>query len=1482
MTSLDWHNLRPIAGARDKGFEALCAQLAEAETPAGAVFHRKGAPDAGVECYTVLPNGEEWAWQSKFFDQLGDSQWSQLDESVKTALTKHPMLARYYVCIPLDRADGRIEGRTSAFDRWLSYVARWQAIANRPIEFVYWGDHELRERLLRPAMAGRLRFWFDAAVFDPEWFTRQVDETLHSTPRYTPELNLKLPLAAEFEALGRTPYACDQLKALVPRLRDRMRAAFRTDSGDQQWRTHVGSLHQDLEAMLGRLAKLRPEPTPWCEVGRIADEAKRMRDGVAALVAGSRQIAPGANEQSTHQRNLEQLHSELRAAYAALTSISTTANAEVLLLVGPAGRGKTHVLCDVARQRITAGRPTVLAMGQRFSGKDDPWRQLLQQLDLPDWTAAEFIGALEAAAIAAGVRALIILDALNEGEGRAIWPAHLDASLRTIARSPWLGVALSVRAGYEEAVVPDAVRQRAVRVEHLGFTGIEDEATTAFFTYYGLELPSVPLLHPEFSNPLFLKLFCSGLRAAGRRHLERGLDGLTQVFDYFLQAVNEKLAKSLSFHPAQPLVRRAVEALALAMAAKRSRMLPLGEAIALVDALLPGRVFETSLYRGMLVEGVLMEDRVYTRDGRIDVTLLAYERFADHIAVTQLLDAYFDPAVPAASLAAVLSAMGTEPDRVTAGALEALCLQIPERCHRELVALEPQFAEHCGLGRAFRESLVWRARADVTPETEALVTEGLRGSERADYLHTLLTLATVPDHSLNANYLHQWLRIQAMPDRDACWSTYLHERAREDAPAHRLVAWALHRGEQVALDVDSVTLYAMALAWCLSASDRFLRDRATKALVLLLTPRPVVLVRWLELFAPVDDPYIRERIYAVAYGAAMRSNNPKAVGSIAQCVYAQVFAGAPARHVLLRDYARGTIERAAFLDAKLDVDLGRVRPPYRSRPLRVPSQARVDKLAPPWESKKTYKRADWAQQRIRSSVLDGDFGRYVLGTNSSRVSRDFLALRLSEPPWSRPPTPREARESLAAAFSAPARTLWEEFEAADAARRRWGFYSSFATDDSLDDEVLARRWEDARRALSEVLDHATWAKFEALIGDRVSSEAHVLTPGYPLDAMQRYIVWRVFDLGWSARRFAEFDNDIVGDAGRSAHKAERIGKKYQWIAYHEFLAFLSDHYQAFDRDEAVPYEGPWQLNARDIDPSVVSTSLGEEVVTPTSWWTPSYDDWGSAQTHSEWVDDHTRLPGIPTWLSIDANGGAWMLADASVTWRAPLPPEFDSSQSPRREVWYAIHGYFIPADDATKFLEWGLAVDFWGGWMPEPQEVHEMFFGEHAWAPASRYFEASYFGDHGWSRPNFGCPCDVHPVARRYSADAQGLDCSVAESFSLHLPGTSLTSALGLHWTGHGADFVDSRGELIAQDPVVRGPGASGLLLERNALQRHLLEAKLALAWSIIGEKRVLTPALREDPTPSLRITGAYVWCGDGTIRGRVSHLLDEPARERR
>lgn len=819
--NLDWSEIRPLNGSRAHGFEELCAQLARAESPGGAKFERKGTPDAGVECYCVFPDGSEWGWQAKYFRTLETPQWSQLDQSVKNSLDKHPALTRYFVCIPLDRPDARVHGRKSMKQRWDERVEKWRAWAQErglSVEFVWWGSSELLERLSRTEHIGRTYFWFDQRGFDDSWFRARLDEAVQAAgPRYTPEILVDLSIARDLESFGRSPTVFDDLKSRAKGIR----RAFQTVSSlgrheeDPSRAVSTETLTSSLDEILDAMAQIEPVPigklpfagiaekitTALEETGKILEAPSRLED--ECLVEHLKKKTPSSPKWSSfgERRNIVyRLQSELDDARSSLERADSIAGGQLMLLKGKAGTGKTHLLCDFAKRRIETGAPTVLFMGQRFVSNDVPWTQVLRQLDLPNVNADAFVGALETTAQAAGRRALLIIDALNEGQGRSIWPAHLAAFLASVQKSPWIGVLLSVRSEYEALIIPEAIRNRAVSVLHSGFEGQEYEAAKTFFSYYGLEFPSTPILYPEFDHPLFLKTVCLGLKGTGQRRLPRGFHGITAVFDLFLQAVNGRLAKSLDFDPREQLVRAALEKLADRLGGTGARWMERGEAKAVVDALLPNRGFEDSLYRGLVVEGVLSEGmRLQQEEPRSESVYVSYDRFTDHLVADSLLRKHLDSSAPQAAfeeggpLAFIWN--GDTHLFVPPGLIEALCIQIPERTGRELFDLAPALYEQWWTGGAFRQSVMWRKPGAISDTTGQMLNRFIRHDRDMDgTLNVLLTVATLEAHPLNAEFLDKRLRRDSMPERDAWWSTYLHRAWKTQGAVDRLISAGCRTG----------------------------------------------------------------------------------------------------------------------------------------------------------------------------------------------------------------------------------------------------------------------------------------------------------------------------------------------------------------------------------------------------------------------------------------------------------------------------------------------------------------------------------------------------------------------------------------------------------------------------------------------------------------------------------------------------------------
>jgi len=1387
-------------------------------------------------------------------------------------------------------------------ERWEDHVGKWDGWArarNRNVEFIWWGSSELLELLSGSEHVGRVYFWFGERGFDDAWFEARFDEAIRAAgPRYTPPVHVDLPIALELETFGRTESAINDIKSLARGIRKELQHIGTSGSNkeDPSQEVAVERLSRAAEDILKDLSTLEPTPTGVLPFGDIAQEVASAETVADEIIGALSERARDHDAKRRHEgkpgyydnpfrrrlHRVYELQSKLRETGVALSHADEFANSNLLIVNGAAGTGKTHLLCDVTQRRLAAKKPTVLLMGQRFVSADVPWSQALQQLDLPRISTAEFVGALEAAAEAAGCRALLIIDAINEGQGRRIWAPNLAAFLAPLERSPWIAVVLSVRSTYEDVVIPEEIRSQAVVVTHHGFAEHEYDATRTFFSYYGLELPSTPILQPEFRNPLFLKTLCKGLSDDGQRRLPRGFHGITASFELYLRVVNKRLAETLGFNPRDELVRKALQSLAEHLVETNKRWVPRDRAEKAVNAQLPGRKFEDSLYRGLVTEGVLIEE-IATSGGkhREEFVLISYERFADHLIADLLLRTRLDVNSPEAAFAegGGLAFVCDKDRHISPGLLEALCIQVPERVGEELIKLAPALVDRSLIRDAFRQSVVWRKLGAFSESTQTVLNEFTQSQhDFDDTVDVLLTVAIVEGHPLNAEFLDARLRRDSMADRDSWWSTYLHRAWGTRGAVDRIVDWASGISPETDLGAQVVDLTSIALAWMLTSSNRFLRDRATKALVSLLTGRFQATSRLVDRFFDVDDPYVTERIFAVAYGQVMRSNDVESVGALAARVYDRVFAGGtPRPHILLRDYARGVIERALRLGAELTVDEQLIRPPYASPWPHIPEEDEIQPLLPDWgHGSQNSGEVDWGWNLIAGSVLDDDFARYVIGTNSS--SSNWLSLRLDEEPWQ---SPRKRMAALLSTLDSSVQLAWKRYREAEQRVRllvRLAGLREFGSgkrrkqrppneEKGVEVGEAEQARETALRDFQATVSAEKWKDVESILRS-VNEGDDDRPPRFDLKLIQRYVLWRVSDLGWTSERFGEFDRSEIRSQGREARKAERIGKKYQWIGYHEILAYIADHYQYREwlREEVgdQAYDGTWQESLRDIDPSCTlpSTPGGTSWNGHSrSWWGgPWYSAWDETGSHGDWILRENDIPELSDFLTVvhPEDGSRWVNVLGYFNWRQPHPPDLDSIDVERRDFWVHLTGYFLHARDVRPFMNWAKGVDFWGRWMPDPPEVYGMFLGEYGWSPAFRYFNQPYYGAEQWTNPGNGCPISVRIGSFEYVKESGGFDCSINESYALHLPIYELVDRLGLQWTGRSADYIERNGSVAAFDPTAYEEGPTALLLREDLLKRYLSIEGLALCWTALGEKRVLGGGFGGKYHGALRMSGAY------------------------
>ena len=1518
MNDFDWNKLRAHQGSKRDSFEELCAQLAMREIPSEAKFVRKGTPDGGVEGFCLLPNGDEWGWQAKFFlTTLNAPQWSQIEKSVRKALQSHPNLKRYFICVPRNRSDGRILGKETELDRWNRHVEKWQKCAevehSMNVEFFWWGSTELISILSKSEHIGLMYFWFGQHGFDQRWFqNRWTVARASAGARYTPELHVGLPLTRKLRAFSRSECIFSEMRNLAKDITRKFRYLRpSTKASQSEFNTDLlESLSANVDGIVSALSNLEFQPSGQLpfkhiadlvqgtmrEVGRIVDELHTLSFDYFSNLSNTGSGFEDRNNPFEDRLALARdCGDHLDDVRFRLLDASRFADSQILLMEGNAGTGKTHALCDFVKSLVDKNTPALLLMGHQFLSESTPWQPLFDQLDLRDINAETFIGALESAAQTSNRRALLIIDALNEGQGLEYWQQQLAAFLAPMIASPWIGVIISVRRPFPKNAIAEIIRDQAVALIHEGFAGYEYEATQGFFDHYGIVFPNTPLLQPEFRHPLFLKLLCEDLKNRRASRLPPGSSGITVLFGSYLESVNAILSESLDFDQKDNLVQSALARLTEEMvrtgqARRDFKSMERDEAKKVINAFLPGREFSKSLFVRLVNEGILMEDTVRQRGGvEENVCRISYDLLTDHLIVTHLLCNISETSElqRAFQEGGAYEFLIEEPDNFPSGLLELMCIQVPEKFNQELLTIFPALREKNVFRSAFRRSLVWRESKSLSCETVEVL-DSLNSTEQDldETLDALLTVSTINNHLLNADFLDQRLRQYCMPERDAWWSTGIHrawERqhgGKSKGAVHRLIDWAWQTKKGTVLDPRTLELASVTLAWFLTSSNRFLRDRATKALVCLLTDRISATANLIRRMSDVDDPYVKERIYAIAYGIAMRSNDPSSMEHLAILVYESVFStGSPPVHVLLRDYARGVIERAIWLGAELDIDVSAIRPPYNSHWPSMPNDDSMDSLQTKIFSEGTdgdYG-PDFAKREIYYSVMSaGDFGKYVIGFHT-----DWLSKSLNEDSW-RSSEARKAR--LEKCLNKQELMYWHKYKESETAMRLADFSLipritfRIATDEppALDihsapdqptaEEMAAlakakKEFSESDATLRSMLTPDHVEEFDSILQAEETGEGRN-APQLDCGLIQRYVLWRVFDLGWTSQRFAYFDRNLR-NSGREASKPERIGKKYQWIAYHEFLAYLADHYQYLDftypNGEGVTFVGPWD-SIRDIDPSCTLISTAgrsrNRYETPV-WWSPHLvQSWRAIMQRPGWEKDEADLPSLGNFVSIkrDEDGAHWvnLTGHYEVDQLCDSPLSLDDVD--RQTYWIRFTGIFVSDAEYPALEEWSVVQGHKKVAFLDQSLFGLMFLGEHIWSPISLY-SSNWIGE--LAGPE-SCPPTAQLAALQYYQESHSFDCSMDDSVSMRLPASSLIKSLGLHWDGNQAGFLDGNSKLVVFDPTVHDAGPSALLVRQDVLQDYLSRNGLTLCWAVAGEKMAYRS---EGPWGYLKFSGIFKWC---------------------
>jgi hypothetical protein len=1475
-TPMSFRTLRVWEGEQSRAFEELSYQLLRLQVPTGTHAIRTGNPDGGVEWYASLPDGTEWGWQAKHIIGI-EALLSAMTDSVKRVAKDRPKLTKLVFVISVNLATGKNRAnRKSQREKYEDKVAAWKATIPRAneISFELVQESDLLDKLTKPEHEGRRWFWWSDLTLGNTWLRQRLQEQADAaSQKYRPDLQVDVPIQDDLLALGFDHLVQAQYERrrrdLLSSITD-LRLPNKCDPSDLAVYQPVIDAAAALKTVLASLTI--QAGTPIDDITPVMSHLSACQDAVVKAQYYERQLvsawgdlpkddpARKVEPRDWARHSIYEFNETLKDLRSWIASpIGKAFLKRAYFLSGQAGSGKTHLFLDATQRALDANRPAVFLAGARL-GQGDLWASIAGQLGLGSVGADVLLGAMDAAGEAAaktGSRFLIFVDALNETAPPDFWITYLPVLRAAVARYQHIALAVSCRDTYMDLVLEGQEGTHYVQRKHPGFAEREVEATHRYFAHYRLQAPKIPLLTPEFTLPLFLRLYCESL--AGSPHLQLPTGHLSRIaiFEKYLNIKTQTVARRLrpqassgyEISAGQSQVVQVINLLLDEMSRLGRESLSAMNAEKIARVPLNKSAADATKILGILQEeGILTREPLYLGDGNYEEGVrIVFQAFADFLLLKRRL------ALSIAPLEDQTIRTWLQKDS-SWGIIEAATVFFPEAYGVELpdflgvkVSRQPDITDRRKgwnrqhrtrqLYRSLVETLPYRDSSAITQRTVDLLNAAQPYLLRSEFYRVLFILGPQPGNRLNGEGLHRYLMGQHMPRRDSDFgfATY-HEISDPSGPVARLARWAAE-GPYPNYDPKVVELACIPLCWLFSSPNRFMRDWVTKALVQLLRGHLDVMRDLVERFWTVDDPYVVQRVVVVAYGALLRSTEAPTdqAKALAELVHRLVFSRPVRADELLLDAARGLIRWATAHGVLEASALESAQRPYGlTPPGPSPSEESIE-VKYGWH-KDQPDNESYSSLHFSLFVM-GDFGRYVVGSGLRHFSRYRIGRAY--------PVEGHRRPRFV--------------------KRRWEMFVASLTDEQKAE--IADYLNDPEHRTLNRLKYLVLDREDPLSDDQWKMlDACFVYPkciddGYPTDKARRWIFRRTIGLGWTPELFGQEDRNLGHSRGREGHKAERWGKKYQWMAYHEFLARVADNFQSRRRhDDEEAYEGLHQIiGEREIDPSLPPIAYRafneDEGANATSWgdapirldtWPPSRLDFtryhGSINVFL--ADTQTEMTADQSIFVRDMNGDDWVVLESSYR---QVDPAAAKGWRGLQQLG-AVHTLFAPSGESP-----ALASSLGG----QPQSVTRDLLDSHG------HVDCCYVGEIGRAGPT--CPhradafrpeiigdssWNIVSTIEEYRWEGNILDCSIGKSASIILPSSFIQRVTALSFDSSGPSWLDAAGRPVFVYYEKDGNDSHALLVRAPFLREFLAAQGMELLTIIWFERMQIgtRPGLEPEP----------------------------------
>ena len=638
---------------------------------------------------------------------------------------------------------------------------------------------------------------------------------------------------------------------------------------------------------------------------------------------------------------------------------------------GTAGCGKSHLLYREALEISNCQRVYML-LGSEFSSLEDPENTIARVMG---WKDTDPLKELDnELAREEGKTATIIIDALNEGAGSHFWMEQLPVLKNKISRYSHLKMIVSLRTLSKEDKLNDILRDDWYPVMVEGFKNRE-KAIGDYFEAYEIKTNETQYTKiTEFTNPLFLKMFCETYYSQTQEERENLLR--IPIYNRYLEKRNYEISDGVDED-----VKQHVTTKYILWVAERSleqwqcEDMPRQQAYKRSRVMCPFRTWSKSLLKNCLDANLLRE--YTTSEG--DFVDFEFDSMGDYLKAERLLSRKCDDGDRYRTLVRLYDQM--DKDRrnginwqkkynfITA----FLSVWNPSAIYWE----KQEFMKGKLTSLLLSSMSMRNLRDDRNTLTSNIIGDILR--QNPDYIDPELILNNMDLYGQGLmDEVHEQLMVMNMAERDLKWTTKVNGLFTGG------VYMDLIEKHKPTLDHEVKTLLAVE-TWMLSASYPYLRAYVMRKVKSLLSEHPDQTEYVLEKYHAVDDPYILSGLYAAVYGTVVSEDDADFSRLVSEHLYAYHYGegGKAPQDLMVRHWTLKIFELAAHQDSTIDV-WQKAQPPYA-----VTEDIFADMTGEDYDADGFFGET-YGSKQITHSLFHWDFSRYIIGTNSNNVSRIFF------------------------------------------------------------------------------------------------------------------------------------------------------------------------------------------------------------------------------------------------------------------------------------------------------------------------------------------------------------------------------------------------------------------------------------------------------------------------------------------------------------